>query len=645
MFRLLLLVSLTLARAAASPGVCNSEEKTIKGKKTIRPGCWLSSQYKKRLCKIRESRKNTDDKVSSILIAGETLLGIAGDDFETSDAKCLRVAQAYKRAFELIVGEPTCQRTDAVPTQDQLLKWTFLLISHVAPVQPPSQARESENGGQRTGTQIEFIALRLFDLVRRSKLAGRFGDGGFMTIKGQLKTLEFFSKNHERAGELKDVLGKFANELNVWQNKGQKAGSKAGGWNMFFQRPQREGLSWLSSKPSFTFPPGYLLSLVCAVTSTSKELVEDDVLRILGLVDKDFNQEEAVENILNSLGAILVPPVPKSDGEPKYWLDVLRKEKELFSTMMEMDLFMATRRRGHKSVGKEVDAIEMGARVPGELFARLMYTGIVCGKFMEISKAVKGLEVFAKFVFFSQTLEKSVEVSKGGASNVDDEIVRDGASFFFNLLDNEKKGGINSFQPEFDNFINHIRRKNRRRIAGKFLFRTMMALFFAAKAYLLAPVAVGGLAALSLGTLPSSLDPSSWGVKLHSVTSSLHPSSWGVNGPSASLPSADAPSLGANVPSGSLASASSIPVDGSSFAVNVPSASLPSVDASSIPVDGSSLGAKVPSASLPSVHVPLGADVPSAPSMNIARPSVSLPSGDVSSVGASSGRVISRMTP
>ena len=516
MLRLLLFVSLTLGSATGGTDVCTLEEKTMKGKKANRPGCWLSSQYKKRLCKTAAKFPNVQTKVNGILNEGESLLGIAGNDFDTSDSKCLRVAQAYKRTFELIVqhrnnngAEPQCQRHGHA-IEDQALEWMLLLlVPHVAPAPPPQQASGSQNSG-RPPSPIQRIAFSLFDFVRRSKLAGRFGDGGYMTIKGQLQTLEFFYKNPTLAGELINVLKKFEEELNVWQDKGQDAGSKAGGWKMFFQRPQREGLSWFTSKPSFTFPPGYLLSLVCAVTSTSQELVEDDVLRMLGLVDKAFNQEEAVGNILNCLKEILVQPDSTSSGKSHYWLDILREQKQLFSTMMEMDLFMATRRRRHKSVGKEVEAIEMGARVPGELFARFMYDSS-CKKFIETSKAVKGLEVFAKFVFFSQTLEKSVEASKGGASNVDDEIVREGASFFFNLLDSEKKPGDNVVQAEFDNFINHIRRKNRRRIAGKFVFRTVMAVILAAKGYLLAPAVAGGLAALSSGALLSSLDPASWG--------------------------------------------------------------------------------------------------------------------------------------
>lgn len=391
--------------------------------------------------------------VEWILENGSKLLQFDGDDFETSEAKCQRVTQAYRKAFS-VIKRGTGDATESLYRIGQLLDTVI-----------PSQ---------------------LFRLVRRSKLAGRFGDGGYMKINGQLRTLDFLSRHAEIEKKVVAVLVKFDEGLTAWQKQGKSVSIKTGGLKLFWERKIRDGFSWFLSRPSFTYPPGYLLALLCAVTSSkSQSAPAKEVKRILGpresFSQKRFDRQEVVGRILDALENCLI--FNPNKNAPVWLIDVKEQAQDLMKMILAMDILMTNRRRNHKSVAAEVDTFEMGARVPGELFARFMMDK---QSWLEkeggVSEALKGLDEFSKFVFFSQTLAKSVEYSKEGRLSEDDALVRNGGSYIFSLLDELDDTG------EVRGLIDLIRRKNSGRIAGKVALGTLMVLVASCYVGLLGPL-------------------------------------------------------------------------------------------------------------------------------------------------------------
>lgn len=441
------------------------------------PGCWMADNLEEILsAKIKEEEADVDADNSnlseigvkknvegpanvrsvvkvleSILNFGSKLLRFAGDDFETSEAKCQRVTQAYEEALSVI---------------------------------------DNKAGGYM-GSLWSIVSLLnpinlLFELVRKSKLAGRFGDGGYMKIEGQLCTRAFWSEHEVFDERLAAVLDKFNEGLTAWQKQGKGVSIKTGGLKLFWERKIRDGFSWFLSKPSFTYPPGYLLALLLAVTSTASESAPgDEILRILGPMgsfsQKRFDRKEVVGRILDALeNSISINP---DKNAPVWLIDIKEQAPDLMKRILEMDIVMTNRRRKHKSVAAEVDTFEMGARVPGELFARFMMDKqFRLEKKRGVSEALKGLGQFSKFVFFSQTLPKSVEYSKEGRLSEDDVLVRNGGSYIFSLLDGLDGTG------EVQRLIDLIRRKNSRRMAGKIAFRTLSVLAASCSLGLIGPL-------------------------------------------------------------------------------------------------------------------------------------------------------------
>lgn len=124
-----------------------------------------------------------------------------------------------------------------------------------------------------------------------------------------------------------------------------------------------------------------------------------------------------VEKILLALENVFV------DAEGLEWLAVLRgKVPSLFTMMLKVDIIMTKRKKVIP-----VEAFEMGARVPGELFARLMLD-FDTTKPGALAKALKGLEDFTKFVVLPDKKNNNVEVDR-------QKILQNGSRLIFGLLD------------------------------------------------------------------------------------------------------------------------------------------------------------------------------------------------------------------
>lgn len=126
---------------------------------------------------------------------------------------------------------------------------------------PPAAVKSSPKGEKPKVAAVS----KIFNLLRNSKLAGRFGTGWYMTIPGQLEALHYFLRSPRVAERLVVVLKQFKKRLCEWQKKGQNVIEKSNG--IVFTRSLRKAFAWVFSEPRFTFPPGYLLALLCAVAS------------------------------------------------------------------------------------------------------------------------------------------------------------------------------------------------------------------------------------------------------------------------------------------------------------------------------------------------------------------------------------------
>ena len=329
-----------------------------------------------------------------LLLSGEKLL--LWSDLGGGDAteKCSRVVQAYETGYKYIMNR------EQKPGVGENLDRIIILL----------------NGSPVEKKPIVEAVSTIFNLLRSSKLAGRFGSGWYLTIPGQLEALQFFLKSPRVAERLVAVLKQFKKRLSEWQNKGQNVIEKSKG--SVFTRSLRKAFAWVFSEPRFTFPPGYLLALLCAVASRPSASQEEEVLRIFSAPEKTCKKKEMVEKILLALENVFV-----NNQEGLEWLAVLRgKVPSLFTAMLEMDIIMTKRKKV-----EPLEALEMGARVPGELFARLMLD-FDTTKPGALSNALKGLKEFTKFVVFSGNNNNNVEVDR-------QKILINGSRLIFGLLD------------------------------------------------------------------------------------------------------------------------------------------------------------------------------------------------------------------
>ena len=276
--------------------------------------------------------------------------------YETTKERCLRVKEACEIASE-ILKHPKIK-------QDKKREILFARITVLL-------------GGETLDAEKDFASLKLgkqlFQLLRESNVRLKLGKGEYMSIIGQLNTLDFFASN--QGGIAKTLLdgleGNFRDGLTAWQREKVSVCKDLMPWG---KHPEEVG-----------FPAGYILAGICAITSTDFDSRKDILSTIFGFHDSKASPPSD-EDVISAMDTKLLDfnwlraKDPSKDHE-LVWIGDLKRKTHLMAGLVSADSlkkrseFVKWRNAGIRGELHD-NQDESAASLPG-----LVYIRSISGKF------------------------------------------------------------------------------------------------------------------------------------------------------------------------------------------------------------------------------------------------------------------------